>query len=520
MPFSEDRAQHAVDFIESLEHYKGEWAGNKFKLMDWQEQMVRELFGRVDENGRRKYRRAYWEIPRKNGKSALAAAISNYMLFADGEQGAECYAAAYDSDQAQLIFRPVKKMYKNNKALRERGELKDYKNLLKYPETDSFLKALSKQPEKAEGFDAHFVIYDELHVVQKRALYEKLSTSFGSRREPLMLMITTAGTDRNSLCGELHDYAVKVRDGVIEDENFFPMIFAADPDDDWDDEETWYKANPALGTPGEDDGFKNIEDMRSKAKEAQVNLSARQSFKRRHLNMWVSSESKFIDPDAWDECGGIVRERDLINKRCFGGIDLSNREDITSEVLVFPFGEQIDVLARFWCPEERIMERSREDQVPYNEWAEEGWIKPTPGNVIDYGYVQAKIEEDAKKFDIQRIGFDEWQAAQLAQNLARSGLNMVPIKQNYGNLNLPTQELGRFIRKQVLNHGRNPVLTWMADNVVTKEDPQERIKPSKRASSEKIDGIVALIMALDGFIRNDDEEDDSVYEERGIISVG
>lgn len=504
------RADRAIRFIERLKHTKGRWAGVLFLLEDWQKNIIHNLFGTV-ENGARQYRTCYIEIPRKNGKSELAAAIALILLYADDEIGAEIYGAASDSNQASIVFNIAMQMVRQAPGLAKRCKIVESTKRIIYPEKNSFYRVLSAEHKSKHGFNAHGIIFDELHAQPNRMLWDVLTTSGGTRVQPLTLAITTAGYDRNSICWEQHEYARRILDGVIEDKTFYPVIYAADKDDDWTDEKIWHKANPALET------FRDIKEMRDQFTKA-LNVPAFQNtFRRLYLNQWTQQADRWLDLLKWDECSGDVIEDDLEGADAYGGLDLASTSDVAAFVLLIPEPDgSLAVVPRFWVPEETVQERSIRDGVPYDDWVRRGLIDATPGNVIDYRYIRNCIEELGEKYYIKEIAFDRWGATQIIQELEDAGFTVVQFGQGYASMAAPTKELMTQVLNKNLRHGGNPVLRWMADNMVVKTDPAGNIKPDKGKSGEKIDGIVALIMALDRATRGGGG---SIYDERGILTV-
>ena len=510
----EDAAQIAIDFFSLLKHSKGEWAGQVIRLEPWQQFVAWELFGWKREDGTRRYRTSYLEVARKNGKSTMGAGIGNYLLVADGEPGAEVYSAATKRDQARITHSEATRMVKASPALRRR--IRCFKDNLHIPDTASKYEPLSSDYNSLDGLNIHGAIVDEIHAHKTRDLWDVLETSTGSRRQPLMFAITTAGFDRQSLCFQLHEYTEKVLESLVEDDSFFGMIFSLDQDDDWQDEGCWSKANPNLGVS------KYLDDMRRKAKRAREMPSALNAFLRKELNVWTQSETKWMPMEHWRACGKHVDAAGLRGRTCYGGLDLSSNIDISAFVLVFPpqiEGEDYQVLCRFWIPEESMIERSRRDRVPYDAWVRQGYIEATPGNVIDYDFILAQIDEDAQAYDIQEIAFDRWGATRIQSQLMERGGDewLVQFGQGFRSMSPPMKDLEKLVLGHQLAHGNNPVLGWMADNLVARQDPAGNIKPDKEKSREKIDGMVALIMALDRAIRHG--EVGSVYQTRGVLTI-
>lgn len=511
--FDERLAARACAFFPRfLRHSKGEWAGYPLHLEPWQQFIIWSLFGWLRDDGARRFRTAYMEVARKNGKTTLAAGIGLYLLDADGEPGAEVYTAATKRDQARIAHGEATRMVKASPLLRRR--IRVYRDNLHVVETASKFEPLGRDADSMDGLNVHGAIVDEIHAHRTRDVWDVLDTATGSRRQPLIVGITTAGFDRQSLCWELHEYTEKVLDGALQDDSWFGAIYAIDDaDNDPFDESIWPKANPNLGVSVK------LDDMRRLAMKAREMPSALNSFLRLRLNRWTQAESSWINMDVWRENAAPVDADALKGRTCYGGLDLSSTTDITAFVLVFPptgAGDRYHVLCRFWIPEDSMRERSLRDRVPYDAWVRDGYITATPGNVIDYDYVLAQIDEDAQRYDIAEIAFDRWGATRIVQDLEDAGMAVVQFGQGFSSMSSPTKELERLLLARKLAHGGNPVLSWMAGNVVVREDPAGNIKPDKGRSSEKIDGIVALIMALDRALRHT-KAAGSVYEERGLV---
>lgn len=508
--FDEKAAGKAIRFFGFLKHSKGEWAGQTISLEPWQQFILWVIFGWKRADGLRRFRTAYQEIARKNGKSTLASGIGLYLFDADGEPGAEVYTAATKRDQARITHSEATRMVKGSQLLRKRISI--FKDNLNVEATASKFEPLGRDADSMDGLNIHGCIIDELHAHKTRDLWDVLETATGSRRQPLMYAITTAGFNRQSICYEQHDYTRKILERVIDDDTFFGIIFSLDDGDDWEDERNWPKANPNLGVSVK------LDDLRRKAEKARQMPAALNAFLRLHMNQWTQSETKWIDPDRWASCGEAVDADGLRGRICYGGLDLSSTIDISALVLVFPpqaAGDRFQVMARFWVPEESVHERSRRDRVPYEAWLREGYIQATPGNVIDYDFIVAEVQDLAGRYDLREIAFDRWGATQLSHTLIDEGFTVVPFGQGFASMSSPMRELERLITGGELAHGNNPVLRWMADNLVARQDPAGNIKPDKERSIEKIDGMVALIMGLDRAIRNEGPEN-SVYEERGL----
>ncbi|HEL2553644.1 TPA: terminase large subunit [Streptococcus suis] len=513
--YDEAKADRAVTFINNLSHTKGKWAGKRFDLLPWQEQIVRDLFGIVKEDGNRQFLTAYIEIPKKNGKSELAAAIALYLLYADNEASAEVYGAACDRNQASIVFDVAKQMVQMSRPLEKRSKIMGAtKRIVNYSNA-GFYQVLSAETGTKHGLNVSGLVFDEIHAQPNRHLYDVLTKGSGDAREqPLFFIITTAGTDRNSICYELHTKALDILNGRKKDTSFYPVVYGLSDEDDWNDEENWRRANPSLGhTIG-------IDRVREAYQQALDNPAEENVFKQLRLNMWTSSSVAWIPEHVYAKGNDPIQYESLKGRSCYAGLDLSSTSDITALVLVFPprFEEEnYIVLPYFWLPEDTLELRCRRDHVLYNVWERQGYIKTTEGNVVHYGFIEKFIEDLSEIYHIKEIAYDRWNATQMVQNLEGMGLNMVPFGQGYKDMSPPSKELYKLLMEGKIQHGGHPVLKWMGQNVVMRQDPAGNIKPDKEKSVEKIDGIVALIMGLDRCIRHQSDEG-SVYDERGILS--
>lgn len=491
-----------------LRHSKGAWAGAPFRLQAWQaDQIIRPLFGWLRPDGTRRYRTAYIEMSRKNGKSTLASGIALYLLFADGEPGAEVFSAAADREQAAIVFNQARAMVEESPALLRKARL--FKHSITVPAARSVYRVLSAEAYTKHGLNAHGIVFDELHAQPNRELYDVLNTSTGARRQPLMVMITTAGWDRNSICYEMH----QLTRAVLADPNAAPAHFgyiaAAGDGDDWTDPRVWAAANPGMGQTV------SAEYLADQCQQALMTPGYQNTFRRLHLNQWTSQESRWLDMATWDACGMPLPE--LAGRTAYAGLDLASTTDLAALVLVFPprsDGEPFWFLPRFWIPEQGLVERVRRDRVPYDTWLRQGLVTATPGNVIDYAFIEAEIGSLRQRFDVRECAFDRWGATQISQRLGEAGLTMVEFGQGFASMSAPTKELNRLLLAKQVGHGGNAVLRWMADGVAVRQDPAGNIKPDKAKSTTRIDGIVAAVMGLDRAIRNQGKQ--SVYEDRGI----
>ncbi len=503
------KADRAVRFIENLCHTKGRWAGKPFWLLPWQEQIIRDIFGIVKEDDTRQFRTAYVEIPKKNGKSELAAAIALYLLYADNEPSAEVYGAAADRQQASIVFDVAKRMVEMTPALLKRSKvMAATKRLVNYSNV-GFYQVLSAEVGTKHGLNVSGLVLDELHAQPNRSLVDVLTKGSGdARTQPLYFLITTAGTDRNSICYEYHTKAKDILDGRRIDPSFYPVIYGLNDDDDWNAEESWYKANPSLGHTI------TIDRVRDAHREALTNPAEENVFRQLRLNQWVGSIVAWIPEHIYDRGNLPIDLEKLLGRECYAGLDLSSTSDITAFVLVFPplhDGEKYIVVPHFWLPRETLDLRVRRDHVPYDVWERMGLFHITEGNVVDYNFVRKTINELHTMYNIKEIAADRWNATQLITDLEGDGFTVVPMGMGFKDMSPPMKELYKLILEGMFVHGGNPVLRWMAGNVVAEIDAAENIKPSKKKSTEKIDGIVAWIMALDRCIRH--EMEGSVYDE-------
>jgi phage terminase large subunit-like protein len=459
----------------------------------------------VKEDGFRQYNTAYVEIPKKNGKSELAAAIALYLTCGDGEWGAEVYGCAADRQQASIVFDVAVDMVDQCPALKKRIKPVLSQKRLVYMPTASFYQVLSAEAYTKHGLNVHGVVFDELHAQPNRQLFDVMTKGSGDARcQPLFFLITTAGTDRNSICYEVHQKAEDILRGKKHDSTFYPVIYGIDDDDDWTDEKNWYKANPSL------DHTIDIEKVRAAFQSAKENPAEENLFRQLRLNQWVKQSVRWMPMHHWEACSFEADPEKLKGRECYGGLDLSSSIDITAFVLVFPpipGDDKYYVLPYFWIPEENMELRVRRDRVPYDIWSSQGYLKTTEGNVIHYGFIEKFIEDLWKDYNIKEIAFDRWGAVQMTQNLEGAGFTVVPFGQGYKDMSPPTKELMKLTLEKRIAHGGHPVLSWMMDNIHVRTDPAGNIKPDKEKSTEKIDGAVAMIMALDRAIRNESHFD-------------
>lgn len=655
--YDKDKADYVCNFISCLSHTKGKWAGQKFSLLKWQEQIVRDIFGIVKKDGNRQFNTAYIEIPKKCGKqldlntpiptpfgfttmgqikvgdtvfdekgnkckviakssvdfdenaylitfkdgekikagarhmwvgsngeikqteelfksfdnfkilcfvdfngkstdkyfryidkiepiknegmqcievdspshqylvgrsflpthnSELAAAVALYLLFGDGEPSAEVYGAAADRGQASIVFDVAHQMTKMCPALLNRSKILTANKRIINKENNGFYQVLSAEVGTKHGLNVSGLVLDEVHAQPNRKLYDVLTKGSGDAREqPLYFLITTAGTDTNSICYELHQKALDIMEGRKIDPTFYPVIYGADQDDDWTDPKVWKKANPSLGVTI------SMEKVRQACENAKENPAEENTFRQLRLNQWVKQAIRWMPMDKWDKCAFRVNEDELKGRICYGGLDLSSTTDMTSFVLVFPPKDESDkyvILPYFWVPDETLDLRVKRDHVPYDVWKKQGYLMTTEGNVVHYGFIERFIEELGIKFNIREIAFDRWGAVQMVQNLENMGFCVVPFGQGFKDMSPPTKELMKLTLEERIAHGGHPVLRWNMDNIFVRSDPAGNIKADKEKSTEKIDGAIATIMALDRAVRNQ-SSGESVYDTRGILVI-
>lgn len=515
--YDKSTADYAVAFIENLCHTKGTWAGKPFELIDWQEQIIRDLFGTLKPNGYRQFNTAYIEIPKKQGKSELAAAVALLLTCGDGEERAEVYGCAADRQQAAIVFDVAADMVRMCPALSKRVKILASQKRLIYTPTNSFYQVLSAEAYSKHGFNIHGVVFDELHTQPNRKLFDVMTKGSGdARMQPLYFLITTAGTDTHSICYETHQKAKDIIEGRKIDPTFYPVIYGADESDDWTDPKVWKKANPSL------DITVGIDKVKAACDSAKQNPGEENAFRQLRLNQWVKQAVRWMPMEKWDKCAFAVDEDELEGRICYGGLDLSSTTDITAFVLVFPPLDEEDkyiMLPYFWIPEDNLTLRVNRDHVPYDVWERQGFLQTTEGNVVHYGFIEQFIEKLGERFNIREIAFDRWGAVQMVQNLEGMGFTVVPFGQGFKDMSPPTKELMKLVLEQKIAHGGHPVLRWNMDNIYIRTDPAGNIKADKEKSTEKIDGAVATIMALDRAIRCGNDHGASVYDERGILFI-
>jgi phage terminase large subunit-like protein len=511
--FDGQAADDAVAFIEGLHHFQGVFAGHPLLLLPWQSRFVRELFGWKRADGSRLYRTAYLEVPRKAGKSTLASAIGLYLAYGDAEAGPQVYFAAADKDQAKVCYKAARVMAELTPSLASATVFYNSTSEMHLVHNPGgIIKALSSDAAKQYGLNIHGLVFDELMTQKSREMWDALTTSQGARRQPLVIAISTAGWNRNSICYEQHEYARKIAAGEENDPTYLGVVYSVDETTDWREEEAWVQANPSLGYTVPMDYY------REHASKAEALPTYQNTFRTLLLSQWVGQETRFIPMDQWD----LQAEKPTIEdgSACFAGLDLASTTDLASFVLVFPGVDgRVLTVPTFFMPADNVRERGMRDGVPYETWVQQGLIVATPGNVIDYAYIKDTIRHAAERYDLKDVSYDRWGAIQLAQELESEGIKMVQMGQGFASMSPPTKELLRLVLEQKLVHGGNPVLRWNAENTAAKLDEAGNVKPDKAKSSARIDGLVATVMALDGLMRRGPSAmRKSVYESRGLFS--
>ena len=487
--YDPEAGDEAVRFIQALKHSKGKWAGQRVTLEPWQDAFIRTLFGWKRPDGTRRYRTVLLFIPRKNGKSFIAAAIALYALFKDKEPEAECYCAAGDREQAALVFKQAASMIRAEPALSKRCKIRD--STYRVIHEGSLLRAIPANEGGSHGFNAHLIVGDELHTWPNRDFYDTLHTSTGAREQPLEVYITTAGHDQQSICREVYDRACAVRDGKVDDASFLPAVFEAGPDDDWQDAATWRKANPNLGVSVREDY------IAAECKKATENPAYENTFRRLHLNQWTAQDERWLPIHAWDECkttSGDIADGATV----WAGLDLSSVRDFTACAIVARNESGYQCRVRYWLPTQRLEYLGRKHGIAVEQWVADGWIEPIPGETIHYDPVINHIRRLSTRYDLQGVGYDPWNSHAVRLELEDAGVPMVQCRQGFKSMSGPSKELERLVVERQLDHGGDPVLRWMADNVAVRRDDNGNLMPKKGRDKQysHIDGIVALIMAI------------------------
>ena len=508
--FDRKAAIRAIGFIEKLKHTKGKWAGQRFKLESWQQFILWNIFGWMKADGTRRFRYVYVEIARKNGKTALSAGIGLYMLFADGEARPEVYSAATVKDQARIFFSDAVEIVKKTDL---KNYLSPYRNSIVYELKGGTMKPLSSDYGTHDGLNPSCGIIDEFHAHKDSGMFDVIKSAFGARRQPLMFIITTAGFNKNGACYAYRSNVIKILQGINEDDSLFGIIYTLDSKEEWDNPKMWIKSNPNLGVSV------FPEYLADQVNDAKNRPEAVRNVMTKNVNLWVDAEKTWILDDMWQKCIGTTDIKSLRGCKCWGGLDLSNVSDITAFVLLFHENEKFQLLPFFWIPEDKMLEKIRKENINYDKWSSLGFVKVTAGNVLDYDFVKADILQIAEIYDLQSTAYDRWNASQTIIDLQNEGMECSPFGQGYGSMGAPTKEFEKMVLTEKIEHFGNPVLRWMMASTVVKTDPAGNIKPDKEKSSQKIDGIVASIMALGEWMTAQAEGDNNPYNQRGMLSL-
>jgi len=511
------KAQDPINFISVL-HLTGDFYGKPFVLQGWQREIIEDVYGTINENGLRQYQYVYLEIPKKNGKTETTAGLGLYHLVCDGP-GGQIYCCAAEREQAGLVYKAAKQMIAQDSGLNEILKVVDSQKLIINKQTGTFLKVLSAEAFSKHGINPTVIIFDELHAQQKRDLWDYMTFAAGSaRREPLWWVITTAGDDpdKKSIGWEVHDQAVKIRDGELIDPTWYVKIFSTPEDADIYDEQVWYEANPSLGVSID------IDKVRQEALKARNNPANEKLFRWLRLNQWVAlKRTSWLPLTLWDTTTRDWNPADLLGKRCYVGIDLSSKIDLSAAVPLFMPQDGIDdwrFLINAWVPEDNMRERENRDHIPYGEWVKNGYLNATPGDVVDYSFIRNSIEKMELMYDVQYYCGDPWHLEVLRQLLpVNTQRKFIEISQMMSGMSPGMGELERLFRAGMISHTKQPLGRWSFGNVVVATDGNENQKPMKNKSYERIDPIVALIDAMAGAIKLEPKR--SIYEERGMLSL-
>ena len=566
--FDEDVAQQVIDIIGCFRHTKGKYYGKLWQLLPWQAFFFAYIFGMKHKDTHlRVTRKVLLCMAKKGGKSEVGGALGVLMTYFDGEQGAECYSAANKYDQARFCWDAAKVMLKQLAQENEyiAANLKIYDSIttrgIQSDDTSSFFKPISADAKTLDGVNPHLGIVDEYHEASDTSIPDNLESGMVAREQPLLAIVTTRGFNSRGVLRQLEDTYIAILEGKLENDSVFPLVFSLDDGDDWQDESVWPKANPGIGiTP-------SLEGLREQYKKAVTEgATSEVNFRTKNMNVWTNVASVWIQDEIWTRDTTDYNDQDLLGRVCFAGLDLASTRDIAAFTMLFPpseEGEKYKQITRYYCPEDQIRERSRVDRVPYEQWVADGWLTATPGDVIDYDYIENDIANAAAMFDLQGVFFDRHRAAKVIPAVIESGIECTPFAQTPGAFNDPLVELERavvgtqwiivskpagnvpiyktpelfdisrkdhevgdivfvesertYYRKSgIFDQGKDPIMRWMAGNVVIYMDGNGNIKFDKSKAREKIDGMVALGMAFGSYLANKKDEE-SIYEQRGII---
>lgn len=496
--FDATKSIRAINFIEKYcKQSKGKWNGKPLKLQLWQKAFIQAMFGFVDKDtGLRKYRKAILFVARKNGKSALAAAIANYMLTKDGEGGAEIYSVATKKDQAKIVWEEAKKMIKKSPCLTKR--IRCLIGGIYYDATDSSFRALASDSNSLDGLNAHFVVCDEVHAWKDKNLMDVMYDSMSAREQPLLLETSTMGTIRQNVFDIDYDYSSQVIDGTIIDESLLPVIYELDDEKEWVDEECWFKANPALNV------IKSLKDLRDKVERAKqnpielVNLLCKDfNVRQNGVNAWLTFDDLNNEEiySEWKDC------------YCIGGCDLSSTTDLTCATLLGFTKGKIRVKQMYWIPTNSLEKKVIDDKIPYDKWLKNGWLRLSGDSKIDYHDVTSWFLEQVRDFDLRPlwVGYDSWNAQFWCDEMVSEGFDMVEVRQGYKTESAPLKQMKADLMDKKINYNNNPILKWNLSNVVVKVDDNENIMLSKEKAKQRIDGAASLMDAYVIFVNRQQE---------------
>lgn len=497
--FDSTAADHAVGFIERFCHHSiGRWRGQPFKLMDWQrDEIVRPLFGWKDRDGLRRFRRAGIWVPKKNGKSTLCAAIELYLLVGDNEGGAQVYIAAADRNQASIVYRESAAMVQSSPQLKSVLRINNSTHVISFPANDGFIRVLSADSFRQEGLNIHGLIFDELHAQKTRALFDCLKFGGVSRRQPVLVTISTAGFDRGSIGYEEYQYAKSVIDGTNKDDRFLAVVYGAEKDDDWTRPDVWRMANPSIDTLNGGLGTVVESELAEACVEAENSADRENVFRRYRLNQWVSQEFRYFSMRDYDACTDVVSLEELRGRKCYAGLDLATTYDMSSFAMVFPLEDgRFAVHWLYWLPRETATADALKHNIPFAAWERDGHITLTPGRTADFAAIRDDILACAKAYSIEMVGYDRHMATETAAILESCGLRMVEIPQTCIQMHEPTERLAALVVDHKLVHNGNPVSWWCADNMHVRKNWAGNVIPTKMREHERIDGMVAAIMGI------------------------
>lgn len=521
--FDPARVDRVIAAHRLLRHTKGRFAGQSFDPDCWQvAYYLAPVFGWVapsKDSG--EYARiittAWIELPRKNGKTTTASGTALYLTGADDEPGAQVVCAATSKDQARFAFDPMKQIVRGSPALTKHFD--PFQSKIVHKASGSVFEPVANVGDAQHGRDLHGGIVDEVHLHKTNDLIEAIETGTGSRIQPLILFITTADSGkRHTPYDEKRTRIEKLARGTLKDPTTYGVVFAAADEDDPFSETTWKKANPGYGISP------TKRFMASAATKAQDSPAELASFLRLHLGIRTKQQTRYLDLPAWDRNASIVDPLRLKGRECYGGLDLGSTSDLTALAWVFPDGDAFDVLLRCWAPEDSIAALDDRTARAASTWVKLGWLTTTPGNVTDYDFIEAQIGRDRDEFLVREIAYDRWNAQQLVNNLITDGAPMATMGQGFASMSAPTKDLQRLIltgteAKPIMRHGGNPLLRWMVDNFAVAMDPAGNVKPDKANAGDKIDGVVALIMAISRALAARESQGVSAYEDEGLMIV-